>query len=333
MADLVEKYVVEIGHHLPNKHRADIEAEIRSLIQDTLESRSQSAGRPVDEEMTVEVLKEFGPPEKMAESYQPARYLIGPRLFPSFILVMRIVLAVLLVVTLVRVGVSMGTAGSNWSNIDEWGAIFSNLVTSAISLFGSVVIIFAILEWFITKKFTVEKVETWDPLKLKDETQEDRIQPTWHVVGIVLTILVMVLLNFFPNLIGISYNGAQWIEAPILNDVFFSYLPLINIALGLSIVKDLVLLRTGVHTKFTRWFSIGLHIVNIILAAIILKGPSILDKAAISKVVPVDIFPQFLSIAVHIVLIITIIGESWNIFLMIYKLYIQKVPAFVIEDH
>ncbi len=332
MENLVDKYVFEVGQRLPKKNRADIEAEIRSLIQDTLESRSQSTGRPVDETLAVEVLKEFGPPEKMAEAYQPTRYLIGPRLFPSFILVMRIILTVLLVVAAVRVGVTLGTAGINWQSTgDTVLTIVLNMFQSAFSLLGSVVLIFALLEWFLIKKFKVQELETWDPNKLKGEKQEDRVEPVGQVVGIVFTILVIVLLNFFPNMIGISFNGSQWIQGPVLNDVFFRYLPFINVILGLSIVKDLVLLRQGNHTKFTRWFAIGLSLCNIILASIILKGPSILDQSAILKMVNVPVFFQIVNVAVHIVLILVIIGESWNIALMIYRMFIKKAPVFVVE--
>ena len=98
--NMIEQYVSEVGENLPEKQRADLEKEIRSLIEDTLEERSKSAGRPIDDDMIVEVLKEFGSPAKMAASYQPARYLIGPRLYPTFILVLKIVSAVMLVLAL-----------------------------------------------------------------------------------------------------------------------------------------------------------------------------------------------------------------------------------------
>ncbi|HSQ18530.1 MAG TPA: hypothetical protein VLM83_12575, partial [Anaerolineales bacterium] len=75
--ELVTRYVSEVGRQLPEKTRADLEKEIRSLIEAALDDRAQKTGRPVDEDMIVEVLKEFGPPEKMAASYLPERYLIG----------------------------------------------------------------------------------------------------------------------------------------------------------------------------------------------------------------------------------------------------------------
>ncbi len=78
--NLLDAYITEVGRRLPAKNRADIEAEIRSAIQDMLDEKSQATGKPVDEAMTLEVLKAYGDPEKVAASYRGERYLIGPRL-------------------------------------------------------------------------------------------------------------------------------------------------------------------------------------------------------------------------------------------------------------
>ena len=104
---LLDRYMQEISNNLPAKKQADLTAEIRSLIEDTLDDRSQVEGRPVDEEMVAGVLKEFGSPEKVAASYLPERYLVGPQLYPTYMLVLRIVLTVMVVVALVGLGVDI----------------------------------------------------------------------------------------------------------------------------------------------------------------------------------------------------------------------------------
>ena len=74
--ELIDRYVYDVGRYLPRKNRADIQAELRSLLMDTLESRVK--GEPSEEDV-VALLKEFGPPEKVAASYWPeGQYLIGP---------------------------------------------------------------------------------------------------------------------------------------------------------------------------------------------------------------------------------------------------------------
>ena len=105
--NLIDTYVSEVGRRLSRKTRADIEAEIRSILQDMLEERSQKTGKPVDEELTLEVLKEYGAPEKVAATYQGDRYLIGPRLYPIFMLVLRIVLIVIGVLAAIGLGIAL----------------------------------------------------------------------------------------------------------------------------------------------------------------------------------------------------------------------------------
>ena len=80
--DLIERYVYEVGRQLPRKQRADIQVELKSTLVDTLEDRVE--GEPSQED-EIKLLKEFGPPRKVAASYWPqGQYLIGPNLFPLF---------------------------------------------------------------------------------------------------------------------------------------------------------------------------------------------------------------------------------------------------------
>jgi hypothetical protein len=67
--NLIDRYVTEVGKHLPRKNRLDIEAELRSTLEDMLEDRSQQAGRPADEALATELLQEYGAPRKVAASY------------------------------------------------------------------------------------------------------------------------------------------------------------------------------------------------------------------------------------------------------------------------
>ena len=48
--NLLDTYISEIGRRLPRRNHKDIEAEIRSTIEDILEERSGKSGQPVDED-------------------------------------------------------------------------------------------------------------------------------------------------------------------------------------------------------------------------------------------------------------------------------------------
>src|SRR5512147_2725667 len=126
--NLIDKYIAEVGKHLPRKNRADIEAEIRSTLEDMLDERTQGKGPadkgPVDEATVMELLKEYGSPREVAATYQIHQYLIGPRLFPIFEMVLRIVFAVVTVVSFVGLGVTLaktGLAGAAYiSAVKDW---------------------------------------------------------------------------------------------------------------------------------------------------------------------------------------------------------------------
>src|SRR5687767_9095918 len=83
---LIDRYIAEVGRHLPEKDRADIEAEIRSMLEDMLEERSQQTGKSVDDKVIVEVLEQLGNPQLLASKYAPPkRYLIGPGWYEVYI--------------------------------------------------------------------------------------------------------------------------------------------------------------------------------------------------------------------------------------------------------
>ena len=112
-----------------------------------LEDRSQQAKRPVDDAMVEELLSEYGAPKKVAESYGQTKYLIGPRLYPFFILVLKIVLAVVtLGLTIVTI-VSLVRSNMNSPEVMvAIGRYVLSLLSGLIQAFGNVVLIFAILE-------------------------------------------------------------------------------------------------------------------------------------------------------------------------------------------
>ena len=134
--NLLDKYVAEVGKYLPRKNRADIEAEIRSTLEDMLEERTQGKS-PAEETTVMDLLKEYGSPREVAATYQTHQhqYLIGPRLFPIFERVVRIVLAIVIGASLIGLGVGLaetGFAGPEFvPTLGEWaGGLFSGLIAA-----------------------------------------------------------------------------------------------------------------------------------------------------------------------------------------------------------
>jgi HAAS domain-containing protein len=78
--NLIDRYIAEVGRHLPEKDRSDIEAEIRSMVEDMLDERSErrhQTGNPVDDKVITKILEQLGDPRLLAARYAPPkRYLI-----------------------------------------------------------------------------------------------------------------------------------------------------------------------------------------------------------------------------------------------------------------
>lgn len=333
--NLIERYVSEIGKHLPRKSRADLETEIRSTLEDMLEERATQAGRPADEAMVQALLKEYGAPAKVAATYLPEQYLIGPKLFPIFLLVLKIVGIVLVILTMVGTGIKIGMDGLNGQAA---AALIANyglqLLTGLISAFGNIVLVFAILERVMPKaEYENELHADWDPAELAQAPDPNEIRIWEPSAAIVFSVLGLLVFNVYPQVLGIfSFSGENSVFIPVLSEAFFKQLPWINLTWLLGIGLNLWLLRTGRWTPATRWCEVGLKIAGVGITYLLLAGPSILaiDAASLAQA---EIEPQaaatlvnLLSKTVTLALTIGVIVGGLEVVQAVYKL-LFKNPA------
>lgn len=265
--ELIDRYIHEVGRHLPRKTRGDIQAELRSLLLDSLGASDEGE---VNEEQVVEVLKEFGAPKEVAASYQPKhQYLIGPELYPLFKLVTIIVLAAVLGSLLLAFGVGVIFGGEplvfpqGLQVLDYFGELFSALV----STFGTLVLVFFILQRLDVRPELDD--EEWEPRSLPQINEGNAVSRTETVVGMAFALVILVILWFFPGIIGFV---TTWGQDVIVNPVIMEYVPLISIALLLGIALDLVLLRQGRWTTATRLVKIGLNLLGIYVLYLLVAG-------------------------------------------------------------
>jgi hypothetical protein len=324
--NLIDKYIAEVGKHLPRKNRADIEAEIRSTLEDMLEERKPETGEAEDKTV-IELLKEYGAPRDVAASYTGPRYLIGPRVFPIFELVTKIVVAVLLAVTLVGLGISLSRsslAGPEFLKTVGEGGL--NLLGGLITAFGNIVLVFAILERVLPAK-EFEEEEEWNPAELAKEPDPDRVKFGEQIFETFFLVLFLIIFNLYPEIIGIGFfNDNDWVFiSPILTDAFFSYLPWLNILILLQLVFNVYLLRQGVWNITTRIMNILLELGSIALAIVMLRGPDLasLTSGQLAGTPLGESAPLFVTMArlvPTIVLTIVIIVSSIEVAQMVYRL-------------
>lgn len=273
----IDRYVFEVGSHLPEKQRVDIETELRSTLEDMLEDRSRELGRPVDDEMAFDLLRGYGRPEKVASSYLPQRYLVGPRLYPVFWMVLRIVLAVLLGLAVVGLGFDISRGGlSGLGFLKELGKSALGFVTSAIQTTGLVLVIFAIIERLAP--MDEEDTEKWDPRGLQPRADSDRISISSNATEIGFTVLALVLFNLAPQWIKFAYLvDGSWSFVPLLSETFYRYLPWLNVLWIAGIVFSAGMLIRRRWELWSRWTSIALSAASVALMAVMVFGPGLVE--------------------------------------------------------
>jgi len=287
--ELINRYVHEVGEHLPAQMRADVEAELRSLLLDMVEERARAAGRTADSDLITRVLREFGPPEEVATRYAPpAQYLIGPRLFRVYKMavgIMGLVVAALLLAFFVAGVVQTIRNPAEAVTLGKALSVVGKIFHTAIFNFGLLTLVFIIVERVQQHRELTGKL--WNPAALPPVDDPDRISPAGHVFSLYAILAFAILFNFYPEwvaIFGFTPKAGAW-HWPLLRPEFKLYLPLLNLWWGLAFTLNLVVLRQGRWRRETRWteFALGLLAIGILLMVIL--GPPVFRYDRIVKVV------------------------------------------------
>ena len=258
---LIDRYIQEVGRHLPRKNRADIKAELRSSVVDTLEDRFG----PEPSETEVEgFLIEFGQPREVAASYFPeGQYLIGPSLYPLFRMIAWIVVSAVLGAQVLAWGIAMLVAGESFSALEIFGSLLNSIPVSL----GWLVITFIILQRFDVKPELDD--EPWDPQSLPQINENEDIKRGELIFGLVFGILILVLVTFFPQWIGfVTTPGGKFYPNPVL----IQYLGWIKVSLLSGIVLEIYLLWKGNWSLIPRIVKIAVNLLSIGVLALLVQG-------------------------------------------------------------
>lgn len=271
--EMIDRYVNEVGEHLPRNTRADIEMELRSLLHDALEE--QSDGQPTPK-IAAAMLKDFGPPQAVAARYRPDEVLIGAELFPVYRQVLVIVLTIVGILHLVLLGLNVWQNSSNIIN-DIISAGFSFGRAAFISA-GSITLVFAAIERLAGDSLDIPNRETadWDPFNLPPVKDPDRINRGELLVEIVITFLFVAWLSANTNWFGGVPAGEEgtgiWI---LISPEFVQFIPWLIASWLLEIgLKTAVLIR-GRWNRITRWLELGVQAFGFYVLYLIFQSESI----------------------------------------------------------
>ena len=307
---LIDRYIHEVGQHLPKKTRDDIMLELRSALQDMLEERKLDALAASDEEAISQMLIEFGRPEKVASSYLPTRSVIGPHLFSPFLMALKIAGSVLIALSALGIGLDIVnerlTAASFFLSM-------ARLSSNLFQMLGVIVVVFLILDR--SGAGSEETDKEWNPIKLPKIDDPTRINRTETIVTIVFSIAALIVFNFFPEIVAVyaSVNG-QWSTLALLTPEFLAFVPLLSVVWALEVALRIELLRRGRWNSGLRFAEFLLSIFGLFVLYLIITGGPIITLSALSWLVK-----GALTIALAVSLIETI-GQA-------YRLLVPPVPS------
>ena len=256
----IDRYVNEVGRRLPPNQRADVEREIRSLIEDEVAGRldgptEEGAGQERQEAVTLDVLKQFGSPEEMAARYYAPRYLIGPAMFPIYRIVLGIVLAATLFANLLGLAVAAGT-----NSAAPLADTILEMFGSILQAIGMLTLIFVALER-LGVGVEAKKPAAWNPASLPPVKDPERVSVVGVATEIAFTAaaLALAILYLNGNVGAVFYDG-EWQAIPLFAPEFSPYIAWLAVIWGVDILVNIVLLVRG------RWEA-ATHAATIVLSA------------------------------------------------------------------
>jgi hypothetical protein len=285
-SELIERYVHAVGEQLPRKQREDVTAELRSLLNEKLDERALDAGRSPDEEMAAAILREFGQPEEIAERYQPApRYLIGPRLYPAFLLTTKVVLSVVGILLMIGAALQVAFGRGLFRPEFTWEALWDGIGWVARVLLVNVAIVagvFAILERLQARSGGSEesRAAKWDPRELPQQEDPERVSAPDRVWRVYCIVVLFIVLNFSPQYFGVVFFTDDGLYTlPVFEMGVRIPVSLLDVWWVLALALNMTLLRLGRWNFSTRAWEFGLGLFGAGILFLILNGSTFITDA------------------------------------------------------
>ncbi len=287
ITDLFARYAAEVGRHLPWRGREDIEREIAATLADRLDDRVGGSGRGATMDDAVALLKESGHPRKAAASYLADSHLVGPALYPLFLLVCRIALPVLAAVLIGALTLSAALAGNpSIGFLEHLGRIFGSTVGGVLQAFALIVVVFAVMERANARtaaRAGLPDETAWEPRALPRTQPGLKMKLSDQIVAIVGNTILLAAILLLPRYLmrDPSVEGRS-VMAVTFSEGFLRLLPVVAGVAIVQIVAAVFLLTRRSHSGATIAVSALVKVLSIAAAGIyltvfpfVLPGPGL----------------------------------------------------------
>ncbi len=326
MNKLIDKYVYAVVSKLPVNQKDDISKELYTLIDDMLESDRSDAS---EESKVEKILLELGDPKLLVEKYKgKKRYLIGPKNFDNYLLVLKIVLLTVLVGITVSKGFELAFSDKNFLNMLV--SYLESLYQALLSAFVWVTVIFGVVEYYDYDIEQLAKNEIWNIKKLPEiPGKKAKISLVEPILGIIFSSIFIFVLYFTPEVIAayISKDDGGYKVIPVFEvDALRGYGSLLIGLFVITIVKEVLKLIQRRWTLKLAIITSVLTLASTLLTLVVFLDQSIWNVHFFDFILP-DIvnnpdfsFPSWEQ-TIYAVMITVVIITIINIIVTLYKGY------------
>jgi hypothetical protein len=199
--NLLERYLIAVGEHLPARGRADMLAELRVNLEAEIEGREEELGRALTEAEVAQVLEAHGMPVLVAARYGPQQFLIGPGLFPFYWYTLkRSFPYVVAIYALVQITVAIIASGSGPDLGQRIGAAFGHFPAVALTFWSVMTLGFAAFEFAQGRYVPKMALPKWSANDLPAADSTPQGKSTANIVAdLIVSVLIVVWLLAVPD--------------------------------------------------------------------------------------------------------------------------------------
>jgi hypothetical protein len=325
--NLIDSYVEAAVENLPQDEREYVRRKLRAEIED------QVGANPTEEKVR-KVLERLGDPKQIGKEYnRTKRYLIGPKLYDSYITVLKLVLGIVAVVLTVVTFIEWifnppATLNLTQTPFRFTADMFISVWEGVLQAAVWVTVVFAIIERTKVNNKDMEainKIWSSEAFKHKSKQGKGKISPVETGFALFFTTLFTVIIYFKPQIIAMYVKGANGstevtplFDLQVLRFYMLPILILFMFQLGILMWKFISL-------RWTIPLAIVQTIYNIALCALMVA--MLTDKALFN--------PDFLTkVSEYTKASLTLVSEGWDKLLwsfeiiFIFGCVIDSVSAF-----
>ena len=192
--DILDRYLQAIGEYLPAASKDDTLAELRANLLALIEDREEQLSRPLTEDELIEIIRNHGRPIVVASRYRPQQSLIGPEVFPFYLLALRRSLPLVILFYVCAQAVSI--LFQDHGRVDIGAAIGAAVVHLPGTLFvfwGVMTAVFMGIEW-ACRHYGTNISQPWNPRELpRVEKNEGKVPSLVGGIADLIVSAVMLL--------------------------------------------------------------------------------------------------------------------------------------------